>query len=215
MPVMKLARTRVTLFTTYRNQVAMNVLHYCPALDDFRTFDQTDLQNFVDTLQPMLTTDFRACLSQEASYLGMQARYLGAFPSEDLIATNTVGAGIGTAAAAGTEPSQVCGLLRKRSGFPGRNKQGRFYMPFVPRGAAGNDDLLTNAYKTLLTALASQLSDFVVVDPFGAAETIFHPCLQSHVRSSVPVYLETVTVADGFATQRRRGFFGRPNAVPF
>jgi len=150
--------------------------------------------------------------SNSRYYGAMINRYRTAFPvTKTRNSANSRAAGT----AAGFEiPTQVSGLITKETDVGGRSGRGRAYIPFPDTTAvdiAGHPSALYKANLTLLAgfAMAAQI--------FNSAGNTSNcsPCL---FRPGPPVKGEHITqmrVSSKFATQRRRGDYGRLNAVPF
>lgn len=205
---------RVTLFSSFRNQVGLNVLHYRQTSSQpSYELALADLQPLVNALSNVVGPAMKECLSQESVFNGLEGRLLAALPVNDVIATAANTAGAGTAATAGTEPSQVCGLLSKRTGLGGRRNRGRMYVPFVPADAPDPDDLVGTAYFTQLQDLATVLTTPVTATN-GMQTTTITQCLAGLVRNAGGPLVTQMVVREGFATQRRRGYYGRPNSPP-
>lgn len=201
------------IIASFRNQVSNNVLHYQVNTTTPHTIDQPLMVSMCEAFRIQIIDEFRACLSQESRFEGVELRYLDqGTPLGDRVATSSAGAGPGTADTPGTAPSQVAGLVGKRTFFPGPSGRGRFYMPFVPRGADDVTDLLTDAYLTVLTDLATVLME--PVDSPDILNFTMTPGIMPGRNGLLFKPWTRYTVAVGFATQRRRGFFGRPNSVP-
>lgn len=205
---------RVTLVGSFRNQTSINVLHYyqssiLPATPP----DVAYLNLAAAVIAGTVGADLRACMSQESTYDGLLMRWLAPNPDDDLQVQNVIGAGTGDADAPGTCPSQVCGLIRKRGPYAARRSRGRMYVPFPPAAAFDDDDLVASAYLTVLTDLAATIlseKDFT----YGDEITELRPCLVGTSRLSPIIPVIATDAAGGFATQRRRGYFGRPNNSP-
>lgn len=207
---------QVTLISSYRNQVANNVLHYRFDWENTQIPTPQALNDFLETFSAFVVPDFKECLSQEARYEGCRVVFFNPLnPLQDRVATTTDLSGPGTVDTAGSMPSQTCGLISKLTVFPGRQGRGRFYMPFPPDAALNSaDDLIQAAYRTVLVSLSVQLQNSFDVDPFDGQLRTFTPGLYKRGPGSIFRAWTSSRVGLGFATQRRRGFFGRPNTVP-
>jgi hypothetical protein len=150
-------------------------------------------------------------LPGSASYYGAMVRILNRVPKPAFVATNN-GAGIGTVAGAAL-PKQTCGLITKRTPIAGRHGRGRTYVPFPASlddtGAGGPG----GGYITRVTALASAIIVPVTVTAGGRSCSLI-PVLWDR-KAAVPFAITAFTVSARWATQRRRGDFGRPNIPPF
>jgi len=104
-------------------------------------------------------------------------------------------------------------LISLYSATLGKIGQGRTYVPFPCPDDNAGDGTPTAGYVTRLANLAVFLStDLVIVA--GAQTATFKPCLY---RGGVdtPRFIQDAVNHDAWATQRRRGSFGRLNKAPF
>lgn len=110
-------------------------------------------------------------------------------------------------------PEQAAGLFTKLTLFGGRSGRGRAYIPFPSVTANGPAGVPTAAYQLLLNALMGAMTNTINV-AIGGNSVALSPCL---VKRSVPIsLLATTPVVDGelrvgWATQRRRSYYGRRN----
>ena len=149
-------------------------------------------------------------MNSKARYQGVGARQILPLPatSEALSGTNA-GPGVGTGIAL---PAQVCGLVSLRTNVGGRQGRGRSYIPF-PSQMNQTDEFTPNA--AYLTALTT-IGDFLIANQIcGTApnQTTLVPVLFNR-KTSVFSYLSNYRLPPRWATQRRRGAFGRPNESP-
>jgi hypothetical protein len=164
-----------------------------------------------------LDTDFANCISNDASLLGwkLYAKDMGSPPLID-IATGVATVGTG---GAGQLPTQNCGLASFVSSIGGAAGKGRMYFPFPYTAAVAATGLLDAAYVTQIGAVTAKLvGGFTVANVgVGGGSLSIKACTHFTVGSAPPLAfpMTTVIIRDGFATQRRRGFFGKPNSNPF
>jgi len=168
--------------------------------------------NLVLTYDAAMQALYLPLMSAEASYYGTQIYLLnpiGLPPRPDSNNANQdTGAGAG-----GLLPSQTSGLISLRSSTLGKQGQGRTYVPFPYADGNESDGSPTAAYIDKLVDLGVFLrSNFLVID--GAVTATFRPCLYRG-GTDTPKFIEQSTAHDAWATQRRRGAFGRLNANPF
>lgn len=117
-------------------------------------------------------------------------------------------AGAGTGGAT-IMPPQVAGLITHRTSLAGKSKRGRSYIPFPAEedSDAGNP---TAAYVVKLDTLASEFQQLLLVGT-GGNEADLKPVVWSRKLSTATDI--TLSIARTvWATQRRRGSFGAPNA---
>ncbi len=158
----------------------------------------------------------RAVVSNDAFYLGakMYSKF-SILPPQ--VEKNPIGSGPGTGGA-GYIPTQNSGLIQWHSGLGGKRGRGRSYMPFPATLDTSPTGLTSTDYRLRM----SQVAD-IFVTPFnlfnvgaGGGTMDVGPCTSYTLPpSGVPYRLNSYTIANGFATQRRRGYFGRPNFPGF
>jgi hypothetical protein len=108
-------------------------------------------------------------------------------------------------------PRQVSGLISFRTAFAGRRFRGRSYIPFPAEASNDADSTPVNAYLTQMGVLALEFLQPRSVTE-GAFTEQFQPTLW-HRDTMTDDPILTATVNDAWATQRRRGSFGRPNPL--
>lgn len=113
----------------------------------------------------------------------------------------------------GLLPTQTAGLISLYSNDLGRSGQGRIYVPFPTVEDQAADGTPIASYVTRLGALNTQLvTPIAVLD--GAITATFSPVL--YVPGGAPPKIIAYGIPrDAWATQRRRGSFGRVNGPPF
>lgn len=177
------------------------------------------LQDCVDTLDAPASTQWKGMINNQATYRGvMGSLFIGnrLTPFRSTIAN----AGPGTAGADAL-PRQTCGMFTKVSAVPGPAGRGRVYVPFPAVADNGAGPIPNAGYMTRLGVMAGVLKAplGVSVGPVTATMT---PVIVRYPRPSAtpPVVFRTIPWADAtarqkWATQRRRGSYGRPNVLPF
>lgn len=121
--------------------------------------------------------------------------------------------GVGTVASNQT-PLQASYVISLKTGLASRHGRGRIYPPFPPSSFATADGLMTAAGQVALQLLAAQIQTPVAVVS-GANTATLTPTVRG-VTGGLAAFV-TVQQAVGrqaFATQRRRGQFGRLNLPP-
>lgn len=164
------------------------------------------------TLDGNVASHFKDCMSFRATYYGSQLYYQTPVGPRPRPSSTTVNQGIGSDAG-DLLPTQSCGLIALYTDTLGKTGQGRVYTPFPAQDSidsTGTPDALflvdLDAFGIVLT------SAFNVV--VGAVTASFVPVL--YVPGGPPPKpIIRYQVRDAFATQRRRGAFGRLNANPF
>jgi hypothetical protein len=134
-------------------------------------------------------------------------------------AGSIAGNGVGTAGAVHL-PKQTCGLISYVDGLSGRAHRGRMYVPFPSSADNVADGVPTVGYVVNLGALLTALLVPIIVVGAGGNTTI-QPGLYHRAKVGPPPVPQSITILSGpptpstlWATQRRRGDYGRPNRAP-
>jgi hypothetical protein len=165
------------------------------------------------SLDTGFTAVYPPLLNNEAGYNGTSCQIVNtAGKATGTVQQSTAGAAVGTAGATALAP-QTCGLFRRQTAFPKQAGRGRCYVPFPSTAHDQGAGVTTGAYQTLLQALAAVWAAPVTVGAGGNTSTltwILKPAGIGLTRT-----LTGYTTSIGWATQRRRGYFGRLNREPF
>jgi hypothetical protein len=172
------------------------------------------MKQFADAVSAFLGPAYKAVLANVATYNGITcSRVTGATPYE-IYDSSTVSQGIGVAGAAAMS-KQTAGLIGFYTNFAGRAFRGRQYVPF-PASAddtgEGKPTIGAGSYVARLGALALVLiTPFVVVS--GANTATLTPVI-FHKGSSSMTPITAAAARLVWATQKRRGDFGKTNNPP-
>lgn len=200
---------RARVYCTLQNQTAINVLHW--RVSGIGGAGLSD-QDMADKLSADLAPFYKALISSGATYWGLSLQRIS--PGPIPIEVHTINAqGIGTGDLT-RMPKQVCGYFNRKTTFAGRSEIARTYVPFP--GEDDNGDATaapTAGYMTRLGALAGHLIGTIVLGTGGDTVSII-PVIWHRTTSSSTVIV-TAQAKQRWATQRRRGDFGRPNNPPF
>lgn len=203
------------------DDLCIEIAMYCATSDQagintlrFRTTDSAgtvSLQDVADWWSTMAATYYKPMISSDASYLGCSVRNLTTLPLEIAWWAQN-GAGVGTMG--DLLPAQLAALVSMRTLRAGPSGRGRHYIPFPGVGAIGANGVLDGDYAAdveLWRIWAT--ADHTFTD--GGDTVTLTPGLWA-LPTSLLTFLPFVdsSVATGFATQRRRGYFGRKNALP-
>ena len=171
------------------------------------TMTDVDVANFFG---PVVAGVLRPLQSVNSLYSGVGIqRITGSrpYPLEQINTTNT-GAG---SEAGNLLPPQVCGLIKTLTALAGRKFRGRHYFPFA--GASGNDvtGVPTAVHLANMATWGGTLitAQTVVV---GANTAVLLPVLVHKSQPTTTSDIVNFVPEQGWGTQRRRGFFGRPNS---
>lgn len=169
-------------------------------------------QDLADGADSNWATNWKGVLAPDAKYLGTRVQSLEPNYGEAW-ADGIGGAGVGTFAdAVDTGPGQLAALIRLFTGERGRKGEGRVYVGFPPLNAIDNAATPTAGYVTALATLGGILKNPFVASAAGGTITgkfgNWNKALaefNEYVESDIP---------DAFATQRRRGSYGKLNIPP-
>jgi len=201
---------KVITYCTIPGQVSTNSHKWqLVSLSSGATFPSSP---FILAMDSSLAGLYTGLISSNSEYYGSQLYLLnpiGLPPRPDHVnVNNNPGTG-----GAGLLPSQTSGLVSLYSSTLGKIGQGRTYIPFPPPGLNNADGTPEATYVTDLNALGAFLfANNIVID--GGVTATFRPCLYRG-GTDTPRFLESAVAHDAWATQRRRGAFGRLNKVPF
>jgi len=169
-------------------------------------------QNLANQIDAVIAPLMKPILQNNADYQGVTAQILNATP-RPIPVQSTSNAGPGTGGAVGL-PRQACGFTRWLTDFAGPRNRGRTYWPFPGTASDQDQGVPSDAYLNDLTDLVSGLRTFDSVsgdDPGDSAGTVM--VIHSQFVPS-PVPIRTGVSIRKWATQRKRGSFGRANSSP-
>lgn len=169
---------------------------------------------------PMVPAIFKAGLCVNVDYLGLSVQITG--PNRRPLVWTVAGIGNGSIVAS-VLPTQTSGLISKYTNTATRHGRGRNYWPF-PCDAdkvAGASDSPTPAYVTYLQGICNVMYPLpwpMVIEaaPGNSIEVtgmVYNPRVSATLPNFYPI-VKTVPRAK-WATQRRRGDYGRLNSTPF
>lgn len=199
---------QVRILTLMQQQISLNVLTYvCTA-----TAGTSDTYlNGAIKFDTLFNAAYKALLCNVAAYRGVGVRRIT--PANLSIEYFTIAnQGAGTAGA-NPLPKQTCGLLRKSTDRPKEKGRGRVYIAFP---SLSDNSTLGNpiaGYITRLNTLGTALAQNVTVGTAPNTATL-KPVLWDRAL----LQATDITAMPGqayWATQRRRGDYGKANVVPF
>ena len=203
---------QVKYFCRLYDQVGINIRHFqVMALGGTLTNINQDLTNALSTTSSVA---YKQIIASLAKYFGLSVQILGATGWEAPW-TSTFGQGFGTAVS-GPLPLQTTGMITLKTGLTGKKNRGRVYVPFPSLGDVDSiDGTPITGYVNRLNILAQLWNDDYDIANSSPAFTatlrpqLYHPAVGN---------MTTITSAISrkrFATQRRRGNYGRTNPDPF
>jgi hypothetical protein len=167
-------------------------------------------QAFADQLATTVASLYKSIMSATAQFWGVRvARTLIA--TTPLSSFSAVGRGPGLQLGP-LLPTQTAGLLRKGTAYGGKRYRGRWYLPFpaTDHNTAGGDP--TAAYVVAAETLATFLRNDVLVVEAGNSNTLYAVLLHKSLTDVTKII--SATVANRWATMRKRGAFGATNLPP-
>lgn len=197
----------IRVYCSFQDQTSVNVRHFVvsAAAGGGATFDT--ILTYYDGFVPAV---MKPLMHNAAAYKGIVIRRVSPLPPSGP-AYSDEAAGAGTAGDAPL-PSQVAGIVTFRSALGGRKFRGRMYAPFPSAADLDADDTPTVLYVGKLNDLGDV---FTGTDEIGAAgNTIQLKSIIYHrADRSATAFAQWVS-RKKWATQRRRGNYGKPNSSP-
>lgn len=195
------------VWTTCNDQAAVTTHH-------FRVGTITGLVDLADaslSFDSVMQTAYKSIISSQARYNGVQARLLNQIPpfvSQDTI-TN---AGPGLAGPV-CMSRQTCGITSYYTLFAGPGNRGRTYWPFPPASGDETFGEPNDAYiEGVETLVGLMMISFVITGSGGSAPAVF--CLHVKRTPASPIPITFAETRRKWATQKRRGSYGRQNTSP-
>src|SRR5262245_41713433 len=198
----------VKLVCRHTDQLGVNVIHYAVSGEQGTGASPQQVAVAADNKFAVV---YKPLLANTAEWRGVIAGKIFPLPPS-LTGLSNGNAGLGTAVGI-IQPSQVSGIITKLTGFAGRTYRGRVYVPFPVQSDSLTDGRHTTVgYQDRLKAIGDQLLVPISAGAGGNTTTLIAVILHRANMSFTPV---TLYNARGlWATQRRRGAYGRTNAVP-
>lgn len=189
-------------------QISVNVWHMrVSAVTGAGANDQA----IADSIDTRMSMAFKGLLSDDAVYRGVGSKKISPAPLGVEFVGN-LGAGAGTNIGVPL-PKQITGLITKRTLFPGGQGRGRMYVPFPNEENSEAPGVPTVAYRNLMATLANLFVGNQTAGPIGNQVTFVYG-VYSRVSSTFSDITGGIVRAK-WATQRRRGDYGRSNVAPF
>lgn len=197
----------VTIGTWITNQQGLMVRHY---ENSAYTGEGSTLGAIATRLSTLLAPLVKPLLAVGATYRGIRVRRIDPLPPSPP-AYELADQGPGTVAGDLMSP-QTAGLITIGTAFAGRAYRGRAYIPFPSETDNDATGIPIPGYRTRADALALQLRTTVVV---GTVDSVTLIPVLWHRKTRTTTDITSSSTRPGWATQRRRGFFGRQNPIPF
>lgn len=200
---------QVRAWSSDAEQAAVNTWYY--NILGVPTGGVVTIFDFATAFDVVIETLYKSLLANTATYDGIQCVVINEVPLPRSVA-NVTSAGIGTGGAIGMA-RQTAGLLSWETLFAGPGKRGRTFFPFPSTSDDVGLGLPSNGYQVKMGTLAN---DMLFFENFTGASGGLALC--ELVLKSKPGF--TTTPIEGFfprprwATQKKRGSFGRVNVSP-
>lgn len=199
-------RVRVACYTS--NQQGINVAHF--RVSNVTGTSQTDFQvaNAFDTT---LAPRYKAAINVSARYRGVSVQRIRPLPPTfpQII---TASDGVGTVAG-DLLSTQVSGIASSQTNFAGAAFRGRVYIPFASEASNDAVGIPTAAYVLLIADIAEELFTPVTI-AVGANGLTLVPVVY-HRAAGTATDITNYIARQKWATQRRRGSYGKTNPTPF
>jgi len=197
---------RIACYTP--NQVGINVINY--RVDAVTGLGALDTEA-VDELDNVFDGLYRDVLCAGARYRGCSLQRFRPMP-RSVPVTSVTRDGVGNVAG-DLMATQVAGIISFRTAFAGPRFRGRIYLPFPSEASNFVDGLPTAGYVVSAGLIAAQIIAPHTVGVTGGTSTLI-PILW-HRDLNTYDDLVAVGARQLWATQRRRGSYGRLNPMPF
>lgn len=198
---------RVRIVTKYANQIGVNVVHYRESATTGTGATPQDVAGAVDGA---VQAAYKAAISTAADYRGVGAARVSPVPS---LENNSVANAGGGSVAGGILPTQTAGLISWRTALPGRANRGRIYISFPGSADLSVSETPIATYATRIQAISTALIGPITAG-VGPNTSTLKLCLRHKATGTVTDVVSGL-VQLRWATQRRRGDWGRQNVLPF
>jgi hypothetical protein len=200
---------QVRIFCTLGIQTSVNVRHWRTTA---KAGTGATLAQMLVMLETMgLSAAYKSLIVSDASYAGADAQII--HPVLGVVTQNQAGAGPGETVG-DVLPPQTCGLISLYTALGGKANRGRLYIPFP----CELDNIASAQPGAAYLAQADVLRSVVAVPLIavgGAGNTNDMQPVILHRDTMLTTPVTHSVTRNLWATQRRRGYFGRPNAAPF
>jgi len=202
---------QMRVFSQASTQLGINVLHLSIKA---QVAPFTSDQTLVDHLSEGFSSSWRQVQGPNSIYYGM-ALSLRVGVEWLQIATSIAGQGAGLLAG-DVMSRQTSGVLTITAGLPGRRYRGRVFLPFPSEGGNSPDGHPNAAYVGAMSALGGAFASNMVLmeDPPGLGQTTIRMGIY-HRNDGTISDVTGFNPRNKWATQKRRGDYGKPNTPPF
>jgi len=192
-------------------QMAINTMHYRYAKSAGTTMTFGEVAK---ALCDAISNDYKALLQIDCNFIGVKVAQVLPNPLPLPGIATDPGSGIGGATCL---PTQSSAIIRWRTPISGPAGRGRLYVPFPSTDDVNSDGSVAAPYLTKMDDLRSDLYNFNAVVGAGATYNFTPVIYHRPVEEPFPIPASTTDLTGSvswvwFATQRRRGAYGRVNS---
>jgi hypothetical protein len=204
-----LDKYEVKHFCVAGDQIGINVRHWETIAE---SLGGAMLQEIADQFSAVVANFYKAWMPPAARYVGTTVQGINTVPPILAPTASTSGQGDGFASGE-LLPRQVAGLVHIRSRILGRHGRGRMYIPFGTEDWNSIGGKVEAGGLAILASFAAFNSNSFLVSG-GTGSTRVSPRIRNRLTNDLTIVDEAIG-DDRWATQRRRGEFGRTNSIPF
>ncbi len=176
-------------------------------------------QDFATYMDSVIGPVYKPLLNNSADYRGCQVIIhspVPPFPAQTIPVSSVAAAGAGTGGVI-PMPKQTAALLKFKTMRPGPSGRGRIYIAFPPQAGDSGGGTVDPAYGALIVALGGVIGVGIALSAGGRTATMVRALV--HGINKADIYppaspVESYQAEAYWATQRRRGSFGRQNFSP-
>lgn len=199
---------KIQLWSHDAEQAAVNTFHYKVTAVGGTI---ATLEDMIANIDAAVATLYKGILNQQATYDGILGQIV--FPPPLMVhAVDVSSAGAGAGGAQGAA-RQVAGLIRWGTPLAGPGGRGRNYLPFTAADDSDGIGKPSAAYQASAASFAVAISSFTAVSAGGRTATVAFGLKKRN--AGIINLVTSGNVEPKWATQKRRGSFGRPNSSPF
>lgn len=197
---------QVRVWTQLNDQAAVNTFYYrITALTGL-----VDEGDFVVGFDSTVNAAYKVIIANSAEYIGVQGRIVnrtGLAIMQSTVANRGIGTGGPVAVA-----RQTCGISSWTTAFAGPGHRGRTYWPFPAASEDIDPGTPNTAYVTALDDLCGDIKGLTHQDV--GANSVDCALVLRIAADPGYNYILNFQSHKKWATQRRRGSYGRPNVAP-
>src|SRR6185295_487266 len=197
----------VKVFCMQGDQLGINVQHF----DVVSLTGVPSLEATATDMETNLSVYYSNVLVEHARFRGITLAVVAPSPIAGVIRNAHAIDGLVSGDAL---PKQCAGIVSLRTATVGRTGRGRIYVPFPAEASCGADGQPLASYRTDLSIIGDYFVNDQLIDQ-GSGDTVtIHGSVYHRITTTSTLYAGYV-IPIKFATQRKRGDYGRINTPPF